>query len=78
MRKEKAFLESSINDLKTIILSLEEEVKEGKEREQLLVQFPERNPSLVPNPAKTGRKTYLCSMVTLCVQNVENNQEPGN
>ncbi|KAJ8042606.1 hypothetical protein HOLleu_09398 [Holothuria leucospilota] len=54
IRKEKTFLESSINDLKTIILSLEEEVKEGKERERLLVQFPERNPSLVPNPAKTG------------------------
>ncbi|XP_071850207.1 coiled-coil domain-containing protein 157-like isoform X1 [Apostichopus japonicus] len=54
VQKERDFLEKSINDLKDIIISLEDQVKEGQERERLLVQFPERNPTLVPNPGKTG------------------------
>lgn len=54
IQNEKKFLETSIGDLQNIIISLEDQVKESQERERLLVQFPERNPTLVPNPGKTG------------------------
>ncbi|XP_072164567.1 coiled-coil domain-containing protein 157-like [Diadema setosum] len=48
IKEEKEFLESSVGDLQTMILALEEQVNESKERERLLVIYPDSNPGLVP------------------------------
>ncbi|XP_030847511.1 coiled-coil domain-containing protein 157 isoform X2 [Strongylocentrotus purpuratus] len=46
--EEKKFLESSVGDLQTMILALEEQLKDTQEREKMLILYPDTNPGLVP------------------------------
>ncbi|XP_038053836.1 coiled-coil domain-containing protein 157-like [Patiria miniata] len=55
VREEKQFLESSIVDLQTMIVTLEGQLNDAHGRERMLVQYPDMNPGIVPQgPAPTG------------------------
>ena len=44
--EEKQFLESSVGDLQTMILALEDQIKETQDREKMLVLYPDPNPGV--------------------------------
>ncbi|XP_054749412.2 coiled-coil domain-containing protein 157-like [Lytechinus pictus] len=50
--EEKKFMESSVGDLQTMILALEEQLKDSEEREKMLVLYPDNNPGVVPAPQR--------------------------
>ncbi|XP_022085634.1 coiled-coil domain-containing protein 157-like isoform X2 [Acanthaster planci] len=55
IQEEKRFLESSISDLQTMIVTLERQLEDAQSRERMLVQYPDMNPGIVPQgPVPTG------------------------
>ncbi|XP_033627970.1 coiled-coil domain-containing protein 157-like [Asterias rubens] len=55
IREEREFLESSILDLQTMIVTLEGQLEDAQSRERMLVQYPDMNPGIVPQgPMPTG------------------------
>ena len=46
IKEEKQFLETSIQDLQSMILALESQLVESQDREKMLVQYPDLNPGL--------------------------------
>lgn len=54
--EEKKFLESSVGDLQTMILALEEQLKDTQEREKMLILYPDTNPGVVPAAQRADGK----------------------
>ena len=65
LTKEKEKLEQSIQELETSLGPLEEQVTEAKEREKLLVEYPDLNGPV--NPDYEGRQVVVMPfLVLLC------------